>query len=89
MDGKVGSEELAPLPEAVQGRDDGAGEQPVQQLLHKGNLRLGNGGLVAQVRHLPGPKEHAKFLISLLFLLGKNKYVVSKASLQKRRYRYR
>ncbi len=55
MDGKVWSEQLAPLPEAVEGSDDGAGEESLQYLLHEGDLRLGNGGLVAQVCHLPRP----------------------------------
>jgi hypothetical protein len=55
VDGKVGAEQLAPLPEAVEGSDDGAGEESLQDLLHKGDLCLGNGGLVAQVSHLPCP----------------------------------
>jgi hypothetical protein len=55
VDGKVWSEQLAPLPEAVEGSDDGAGEQSLQDLLHEGDLRLGDGGLVAQVSHLPCP----------------------------------
>ncbi len=55
MDGKIRTEQLAPLPEAVEGSDDGAGEQSLQDLLHEGDLCLGNGGLVAQVSHLPCP----------------------------------
>ena len=67
MNGVVWSKELAALPEAVQGRDDGAGEEPVQNLLHKGNLCLGDGGLVAQVSHLPRPSVQQQMIIFFLF----------------------
>ena len=52
----VGAEDLGTLPEAVEGRDDRAGEQLVQDGLD--NLRqlgLRQCSLVAQVRQLPGP----------------------------------
>ena len=54
MDGEVGAEDLCALPEAVQGRDDGAGEELVQERLHEGDLGLRHRGLVTQVRQTPG-----------------------------------
>lgn len=55
-DGMVRTEDLCTLPEAVEGRDDGTGEQLVQDWLN--NLRqlgLGQCSLVAQVRQFPRP----------------------------------
>ena len=48
-------EDLAALPEAVKGGDDGAGEEVVQDRLHDlRDLCLRKGRLVAQIRQLPG-----------------------------------
>ena len=49
MDWEVGSQDLRPLPEAVQGRDHSAGEELVQDGFHELNLSLRHGGLVTQV----------------------------------------
>jgi hypothetical protein len=71
MNRKVWSEQLASLPEAVQRCDDGAREEPLQYLLHKGDLCLGDGGLVAQVSHLPGPEIRTHFFT----LPAKHRYI--------------
>ena len=62
MDRKVGAQQLAALPETVEGRNDGAGEQLVQDLLDEGLFGLGDGRLVAEVCHLPRTRKKSEFL---------------------------
>ncbi len=55
MDRKIRAKEPATLPETIQGCDNGAGKQLVQDLVHQGDLRvLRDARLVAQVLQLPG-----------------------------------
>jgi hypothetical protein len=63
----VRSEELAALPEAVEGRDDGTGYDDLEDLLHEVLVEARTGGQLAQVlqrpRHLTDEDLHAEGLL--------------------------
>ena len=57
VDWEVRSQDLRPLPEAVQRRDHRAREQLVQDRLHERDLSLRHRGLVTQIGQTPGAEK--------------------------------